>query len=205
MHAAVLLLWVTHVHGRTCLWQEQASLSSPGQGQLHVGVQEACVGVDHGGGVQPLPAGVLDGAHRPMGHAAGGPGPLLALVLLQAGLVAALALAAGADEALAGREPASALDVAIDFRVGALHARLAVHGAPGRSHSTSDASGGPGRGPQSENWALWVSALHDSGSTPTLRDAPSIWAVLGCDCCTNFRKLTVLNNVTKVAVGTPRV
>jgi hypothetical protein len=111
----------------TCLWQEQSTLARPGQSKLHVGVQQAGGWVDHGGGVQPLPAGVLASSH-PSCHAAGLPGPLLALVLLQTGFVATFPLTSGADKALAGRKPASALDVSINFRVGALHARLAVHG-----------------------------------------------------------------------------
>lgn len=116
-------------HNTHTLWQEQASLASTCQCQGHVGIQQTTSGIKSRG-VQPLPAGMLRDTHASC-HRLGGPGSLLALVLLQTGFVAAFSLTSGANDAFAGRQPSATLDVPINFWVGARHARLAVHGVCG--------------------------------------------------------------------------
>lgn len=118
--------------GKRTLWEQQpavASLCSQGHGQAWVCCCHQGSGVEGTSGVQACWPTLL--VHPSHGHAVAGPRPLLALVLLQAGVIAALALTAGAHDALAGREPSPPLDVSIHFRVCALHARLAIHGGTG--------------------------------------------------------------------------
>lgn len=129
-----------HTDTHTLRQEESAALPSASQCQGHVGVcQEAGCGRIKGCGVQASPLGccgcccagcvlVVMGSNSAPCHRGGRAGSLLALVLLKAGIIAALSPTAGTHDALAGREPASTLDVPIYLGVGALHARLAVHG-----------------------------------------------------------------------------